>query len=198
MLAGAMESATLKEMSSWRNRFKEYFAHKKLLIYDPVDQEVCKVDCEAKDQHEQLTILKREKRNKEFFKVLWKIWFGQMPVNSDLVDVLKKIRLDKHAYGNNTEDMNAWGDAEAVVRSDFIVVYLPDSSKTVGTYYEVCLALLFNIPIYLIIPDVVPKDESEIELERINSCLLFALQLSGGRLFGDLEGCMKYVRRKYF
>jgi len=189
-LAGAMEAATLKEMSSWRNQFKEFFSSKNLLIYDPVDQETEKVDCEAKDQHQLLEVLKKEKRNKEFFEVMWKIWFGNIPINTKIVDVFKTIRLNKLTFGNNPEDKNNWGDFEAVLRSDFIVVYLPDSHKTVGTYYEVAIALMFDIPIYLIVPDN--------DYEQINSCLLFAIHLSNGRFFEDLDNCMNYIKRKYF
>jgi hypothetical protein len=82
-----------------------------------------------------------------------------------------------------------WGDYEAVVRSDFIIVHLPKDVKTTGTILEMEICYLFGIPIYLILPTC-SKTEA-------NSTLIDITMKSGGEVFYNVGECCKFVREKY-
>jgi hypothetical protein len=188
-LAGAIEHATAKEMKTWREEIKDKLPSQDLLIYDPVAQESYKVGKASKDQVEYIKGLKQGGHWDKFFEEMWKIWFGSISQNTDIMQLLTNLRMRKHIDGNKPEDLQYWGDAEAVVRSDFIVVYLPKATKTIGTIYEVMLAFLFRIPIYLIVPDA-SKTET-------NSSLLFGIQISGGKVFYSVGECVKYIKEEH-
>ena len=189
-LAGAIEILSTKEMSSWRNYVKEQFKDKDIFFYDPVFQESLKVDTSCGSHNKVLANLKKEGNYKEFLDHMWSIWAQNLPRTEPLVNILNHIRADKYLSGNTLEKMNRSADFEAVIRSDFIFVFLPKDTKTIGTIFEVCVAMLFNIPVYLVVPD----DEKE----NINSSLLFAVQASHGRFFTSLDECINYIKRKYF
>jgi len=191
-LAGAIEHVTEAEMKSWRDQITEKLESPDLLIYDPVTQESSKVGKQSGQQIEYIKGLKRAGKWNLFFTEMWKIWYGQIGENTDLIDLLTALRMRKHIDGNRHEDIKYWGDSEAVVRSDFIIVYMPKAVKTVGTIFEVVFAFLFRIPIYLILPDC-PKTET-------NSSLLFGNQIANnGKLitFYKTEDCIKYIQEKY-
>jgi len=82
-----------------------------------------------------------------------------------------------------------WGDYEATVRSDFIIAYYPKEIRTVGTLNEIHTCYLFNIPVYLILPDH-PKTEC-------NSTLIDETIDSGGEIFYSVFDCVKYIKEKY-
>lgn len=82
-----------------------------------------------------------------------------------------------------------WADYEATVRSDFIIVYYPKEIKTVGTLNEVHTCYLFNIPIYLILPDH-PKTEA-------NSTLINEVMESKGEIFYSINECCNFIKEKY-
>jgi len=82
-----------------------------------------------------------------------------------------------------------WGDYEATVRSDFIITYYPKDIRTVGTLNEVHTCYLFNIPIYLILPDH-PKTEE-------NSTLIDEVMKSGGEIFYSIKECCDFIKEKY-
>ena len=187
-LAGAIESASKNEALTWREKVRTELDSPKLLIYDPILQESEKVGKEAMEHVNYITGLKRAGHHDIFLKEMWKIWFGNISKNSDFVEVLKILRARKHVDGNYVEEISCWGDFEAVVRSDFCIVYLPSTTKTIGTIYEVLTAMLFRIPIYLIIDT--PKTHT-------NSSLLFAVLLSGGETFYNLNDCISFVKDKY-
>jgi len=191
-LAGAIEHVSNKEMKDWRDEFKEKLNSPDLLIYDPVAQESEKVGKPSGQQCEYIKGLKRAGRWDLYFLEMWKIWFGKISNNSDIIQLLTNLRMRKHIDGNIKSEINAWGDAEAVVRSDFIIVYMPKDIKTVGTIFEVVFAFLFRIPIYLILPDG-NKTEA-------NSSLLFGNQISNnGNLivFYNLNECIQYIKDIY-
>lgn len=188
-LAGAIEHVSSKEMKSWRGEIKEKLNSKYLLIYDPITQESYKVGKPSKEQVDYIKGLKQGGHWDKFFVEMWKIWFGAISPNQDLTQLLTSLRMKKHVEGNTKEDIKYWGDAEAVVRSDFIVVYLPKDVKTIGTIYEIVLAFLFKIPIYLIVPNA-PKTET-------NSSLLFGIQVSGGQVFYTINECIRFIIEKY-
>jgi hypothetical protein len=191
-LAGAIEAVSKEEMKSWRSEISEKLKSPDLLIYDPVAQEAGKVGKESSNQVEYITGLKKAGRYDLFYEEMWKIWFGNISKNTDIIQLLTNLRMRKHIDGNRDTEIKAWGDAEAVVRSDFVLVYMPKDIKTVGTIYEVVFAFLFRIPIYLILPDTSKTDT--------NSSLLFGNQIANNGeviAFYSINECVKFIKEKY-
>ena len=187
--AGAIESVSAKEMKNWREEIKEYISCPDVLVYDPVEQESQKVGKPSIETVRYISGLKQSGHYDLFYTEMWKIWFGNINFNTDLMHLLVALRMKKHIDGNRPRDLKFWGDAEAVVRSDFVIVYLPKDTKTVGTIYEIVFAFLFSIPVYLILPDVSKTDT--------NSSLLFGVQLSGGEVFYSIKECCDFIKNKY-
>jgi hypothetical protein len=191
-LAGPIEHTTSKGMSEWRNDITKKLTDPELLIYDPVVQESKKVGNDSMDQLNHLMDLKKENKWSEFFNEMWKIWFGNINNNTDIIQLLTNLRMRKHIDGNSQEVIKYWGDSEAVVRSDFIVVSIPKDVKAVGTIFEVTMAWMYRIPIYLILPD-----STNIEA---NASLLFGVQISNnGKLntFSCVDDCVKQIKSDY-
>lgn len=82
-----------------------------------------------------------------------------------------------------------WGDYEAVVRSDFIIAYLPKDVKTIGTLFEIHAAYLLGIPVFLILPDQTKT--------AANSTLVDAVLKSGGDVFYNISDTVKSIKEKY-
>jgi hypothetical protein len=189
-LAGAIEAVSTKEMKTWRKEISEKLNSPDLGIYDPVDQESNKVGKESGKQVEYITGLKQGGHWEIFGEEMSKIWWGK-------IDTMKldKIRLLIYLYekarleGNYLTDFQFWGDYEATVRSDFIITYYPKDIRTVGTLNEVHTCYLFNIPIYLILPDH-PKTEE-------NSTLIDEVMKSGGEIFYSINECINFIKDKY-
>lgn len=192
-LAGAMENVSSKEMTDFREEIKEKLNHPDLFIYNPVDQEHQKVMKGADSHIEHIRGLKRAGKKEIFYDKMWKIWFGSIEKNTDLLSLFTNLRMRKHIDGNYTDETHNWGDFEAVIRSDFIIVHLPKSVKSVGSIYEVMTAFLFRIPIYLIVNDA-PATE-------VNSSLLFGTQISNGdnnfKIFRSINDCIKEIKDVY-
>jgi hypothetical protein len=191
-LAGAIEHVSNKEMKSWREELTEKLKSPDLLIYDPVAQESSKVGKASGEQVEYIKGLKRGGKWDLFYNEMWKIWFGAIGQNTDIIQLLTNLRMRKHIDGNRQDEMQYWGDSEAVVRSDFIIVYMPKAVKTVGTIFEVVFAFLFRIPIYLILPDEKNTDA--------NSSLLFGNMISNNgecKSFYSVNECVKYIKETY-
>jgi hypothetical protein len=192
-LAGGMENVNAKEMVSFRDEIKEKLDHPDLFIYNPVDQESQKVEKGAESHIEHIKGLKRAGKKEIFYEKMWKIWFGNIEKNTDLLSLFNNLRMRKHIDGNYRDEIHNWGDFEAVIRSDFLIVHLPKAVKSVGTIYEVMTAFLFRIPIYLIVNDA-PATE-------VNSSLLFGTQISNGRnkfrIFRSINECVKEIRETY-
>jgi len=192
-LAGAIEHVSNKEMKDWRDEFKEKLNSPDLLIYDPVTQEASKVGKSSGKQVEYITGLKRSGNWKLFYDEMWKIWFGGIAKNTDIMQLLNNLRMRKYIDGNTEEDLKYWGDAEAVVRADFIIIYMPKNVKTVGTIWEEVFAMLFRIPIYLILPDC-SKTEA-------NSTLIFGDQIANNGnepiTFYSINECVKYIKENH-
>jgi hypothetical protein len=188
--AGSIESATIKEMKSWRAEVREELMSPDLGIYDPVEQESFKVGRESKHHVEYIAGLKQGGHWDIFRVEMGKVWWGSLDIKK-----LDKIRLLIYLYekarleGNYLTDFRFWGDYEAVVRSDFIIVNMPKDIKTVGTMFEVQICYLFGIPIYLILPDSSKTDA--------NSTLIDAVMESGGEIFYSVSEACKYIREKY-
>jgi hypothetical protein len=188
--AGAIESVSSKEMKSWRAEIREKLNSPDLGIYDPVEQESGKVGKESGKQVEYITGLKQSGHWDIFAEEMEKIWWGKIDTKK-----LDRIRLLIYLYekarleGNYLTDFRYWGDYEAVVRSDFIITYLPKDTKTVGTLLEVHICYLFGIPIYLILPDH-PKTEA-------NSTLIDVVMKSGGEIFYSINEACDFIKNKY-
>jgi hypothetical protein len=188
--AGAIESVSNKEMKGWRAEIREKLTSPDLGIYDPVEQESQKVGKESGKQVEYITGLKQAGLWDKFNEEMEKIWWGKIDTKK-----LDRIRLLIYLYekarleGNYTTDFKYWGDYEAVVRSDFIITYLPKDTKTTGTILEVHICYLFGIPVYLILPDH-PKTEA-------NSTLIDIVMKSGGQIFYSINECTNFIRDKY-
>lgn len=188
--AGAIEAASNKEMKSWRKEVAERLASPDLGIYDPVEQESNKVGKESGKQVEYIAGLKQGGHWEKFAEEMESIWWGRIDTKK-----LDRIRLLIYLYekarleGNYLTDFQFWGDYEAVVRSDFIVTYLPKDTKTVGTLLEVHICYLFGIPVYLILPDCSKTDA--------NSTLIDTVMKSGGEVFYSIGEACKFIREKY-
>ena len=188
--AGAIESASTKEMKSWRAEIREKLDSPDLGIYDPVEQESNKVGRESKNHVEYIAGLKQGGHWDIFSSEMGKIWWGSLNINK-----IDKIRLLIYLYeksrleGNYLTDFKYWGDYEAVVRSDFIITYMPRDIKTVGTICEVQICYLFGIPVYLILPDASKTDA--------NSTLIDMTMESGGSIFYSVSECTNFIREKY-
>jgi len=188
--AGAIEFASSKEMKSWRKEVAEKLSSPDLGIYDPVEQEANKVGKESGKQVEYISGLKQSGNWTKFSEQINFIWWGKIDV-----DKIDKIRLLIYLYekarleGNYLTDFQFWADYEAVVRSDFIIAYWPKDVKTVGTILEVHVCYLFNIKIYLILPD-----HSKTEA---NSTLIDMVMKSGGEIFYSINECCDFIRDKY-
>lgn len=192
-LAGGMESVSKEDMINFRTEIIEKLKHQDLFIYNPVDQEASKVDKGATSHIDYIRGLKRAGHKEKFFDEMWKIWFGGIEQNTDLIHLFINLRMRKHIDGNYEDEAKQWGDFEAVIRSDFIIVHFPTTVKSVGTIFEIMTAFLFRIPIYLIVPDA-PATE-------VNSSMLFGTQISNGKenfkIFRSINDCVKVIKEEY-
>ena len=192
-LAGGIENCSKDEALNFREQLRTELAHADLLIYDPIQQEAIKVGKESYHQVEYIKGLKRGGYKEIFYDEMWKIWFGTIAQNTELIPLLTHLRMKKHVEGNRRSAICSWGDAEAVVRSDFIIVHLPNAVRSIGTIYEVVFAFLFRIPIYLIVPDAPATD--------VNSSLLFGTQISNGkspfRIYRSINECVKAIKEDF-
>lgn len=191
-LAGPMESLSTNEMSVWRNEITDLLKLHDVLIYDPVAEEARKMGKDPDKQIEYIKGLKQGGHWSKFYDEMWRIWFGDIDQNTDIIQLLTHIRMKKHIEGDSDSLFKHMGDAEAVIRSDFIIVNVPKDVNMVGTIYEVMIAFLFRIPIYLILPDS--------NNTNTNSSLLFGTQISNnGKLksFCKIKDCYSQICKDY-
>jgi hypothetical protein len=187
--AGGIEHCSNKEMKSWREEIAERLVSPDLTIYDPVKMEAEKVGKPSGEQVEYIKGLKQGGHWNKFYEEMHKIWMSNISPNQDLLGVFNQMRLNKYMVGVYEEDLKKMGDYQAVLVSDFIIVYMPKDIKTIGTIFEIVIAFLFNIPIYLILPDS-SKTEA-------NSSLLYGVMLSKGETFYNINEACKFIREKY-
>lgn len=189
-LAGAIEAVSNKEMKSWRDEIEEKLSSPDLGIYNPVEQEANKVGKESGKQVEYITGLKQGGHWEIFTEEMRKIWWGKIDTTKlDKIRLLIYLQEKARLEGNYLTDFPYWADYEATVRSDFIIVYFPKDVKTVGTLNEIHICYLFNIPIYLILPDH-PKTEA-------NSTLINEVMESKGEIFYSINECVNFIKEKY-
>lgn len=189
-VAGPIEAIKKKStVENARDKIYNALDCEELGIYDPIKMEADKVGKSSKDQCSYIKGLKRAGHWNKFHEEMWKIWFGEVSENNDIIEVLKILRMRKPVDGNYREEMRLWGDFEAVVRSDFLIAHLPNK-KTVGTHWEILVAALFRIPVYLILPETTKTEE--------NSTLLFGVEkLSQGKIFYSIKEGTDFIKEKY-
>lgn len=186
-LAGFIESSP-KDASGWRNEIAKSLVHPDLIIYDPVEREAQKTLRKSVEHVDYVVGLKKAGKWEKFIEEMNKIWLGNIHPTHDLIDVFKLLRYRKIIDGNTKNELDVWADYEAVIRSDFIVAFMKKETKTVGTIIEIFLAMLFKIPVYLILD--APKIET-------NSTLLMMVLYSNGEIFYSANDCLKFIKEKY-
>lgn len=186
-LAGFIE-ANPKDADSWRNEITKKLDSPNLMIYDPVQRESQKTGKPAGEHVEYVIGLKKSGNWEKFIGEMNRIWLGNIHPTHDLIDVFKLLRYRKIIDGNSKSELDFWADYEAVIRSDFVIASMKKDIPTVGTIVEIFLAMLFKIPVYLILDT--PKTET-------NSTLLMMVLYSGGEIFYNLNEATKFIIEKY-
>ena len=187
-LAGYIEASPDTALN-WRDvAYKELQDSTKLLVYDPMRQEASKTGKDATNHVQYCVGLKKAGKYDLFDKEFDKIWLGEIKRTADLPRLFKLLQDRAYVDGNKEHEMRAWGDYEAVARSDFIIAYMKKDIQTVGTIGEIFEAMMLNIPVYLIIDT--PKTET-------NSTLLYWVRYSNGEIFYKLDDCLKFIKEKY-
>lgn len=187
--AGAIEAVTSKEMSSWRNEVTEKLQSPDCYAYDPVAQESQKVGKPSGEQVKYITGLKQGGHWKLFLEAMHKIWFADVLPDENYIELFRAMRAKSLLEGNYIEDLPTYGDYEAVCRSKWIILYWLKGTSTVGTIYELFLAMLLRIPVYLILPNMTKTE--------CNSSLLYGVMLSGGDIYYSIPEMCKAIREKY-
>jgi len=173
-----------------RQEITEKLASPDLGIYDPVSQEANKVGKEAGKQVDYISGLKQGGHWDIFSEEMNKIWWGKIDTTKlDKIRLLIYLQEKARLEGNYLTDFCFWADYEATVRSDFVICYFPKDVKTVGTLNELHICYLFNIPIYLILPDC-SKTEA-------NSTLINEVIESKGEIFYSIKECIDFIKNKY-
>ena len=186
-LAGFIEANT-KEANAWRDEISKKLDCMELAIYDPVQRESQKTGKPAGEHVNYVVGLKKSGNWEKFIKEMNKIWLGNIHSTFDLIEVFKLLRYRKIIDGNTKPELDYWADYEAVIRSDFVIANMNKEIQTVGTIIEIFLAMLFKIPVYLILDT--PKSET-------NSTLLMMVLYSGGEIFYTLNEATKFIIEKY-
>lgn len=191
-LAAAIEHNPIakQEKEDWKKLIKEKLNFPYIGIYDPVEREAQKL---GKKKGETVEYTKRLKQGgvwNQFLIEMEKIWWGKIDSKrGDKIELIRILRNRSLVDGNYKEELNYWGDEEAVIRSNFIFAYMEKDVKTVGTIREIDRCYLLNIPVYLILPD-----QSKTEA---NSTLLEMVLNSGGDVFYSTKDAIKFVNEKY-
>lgn len=173
----------------WKTDIKEGLKHSLVAVYDPVEREAQKTGKKSGEHVGYVVGLKQGGHWSRFILEMKKIWWGRINPKGHKVDIMKQLRNRFLVDGNELRDLDFWGDIEAVLRSDFIVVYMEKEVKTVGTIREITYAEMFDIPIFLILPD-----QSKTEA---NSTLLEMVINSGGDIYYNVKDVIKTIQEKY-
>jgi len=183
-LAGPIEEDDSPE--DWRKLIKEAIDSNDVFIYCPIEQEASKVGKNSKDYIKYISGLKRAGKKDRFMEEMNRIWLGNVQASKpDLLELLKLFKYRKLIDGNKKTDDLLWGDYQGVARSDFIIAYIKKNVRTIGTIGEIFLAVILNIPIYLIIDQ--PKTEC-------NSTLIYWTLWTNGRVFYNVNDCIKFIK----
>lgn len=175
-----------------KDLIKKELGHPLFGIYDPVEREGQKSGHDCKSANEYIKNLKRAGHLERFDEEMDKIWWGEITPEYDKVEIMRAVRNDYLRFGNTIDDLNHWADYQAVLRSTFIIAYMEKAVKTIGTIKEIHTAYLFNIPVYLLLPDDTVTEA--------NSSLVNMVRQSGGAIFSG-SNCTKeliaHIKNKY-
>ena len=170
----------------WTNRLYKKLDLTKINFYDPQYEEQRKT---GKSLIEDINLTHNYFINKDYNKLqktmdtVW--WAKKAPKNK--IQYLYKLKQNINK--------NKWGDIGGVINSDFIIAYLPPNCKTVGAHYEMFLAYLFNIPIYLIMPGV--KYKTRLMKSKLFNKSQFMVVNSAGGWFWTIKDCINFIKKKY-
>jgi len=175
---------------NWVKEIKKQFDRRKIYIYDAADMEAIKTDRDLNSHIDDTHVLFINKNYKKLEEEMNLIWYGNKECPNPILYWFGQV------YNSITGNPNDWGDYEAVLKSDFIIARIPYGSLTVGTYFEIFTAMLFQIPVYLIIPDLKYKSRIN-KSQAFNKTLFKAIVNSGGKWFWDVDNCIKYIKKEY-
>jgi len=188
--ASAIEhNSNILESENWKEIIKKELSFPDIGIYNPTERETQKTGKTVEENIKYISNLKRSGHYKEFHDIMTHIWWGGVNDSVNRVETMTLLRSRFLIDGNSRADLNYFGDYEAVLRSDFIIAYKEKNVKTIGTICEIHICYLFNIPVYLILPDQT-KTEA-------NSTLIDLVIKSGGNVFYDVNSCVKYIKEIY-
>jgi hypothetical protein len=177
------------KQEDWKDVIKKELVHPLIAIYDPVEREAQKTGKKSGEHVGYVVGLKQGGHWEKFLYEMKKIWWGRINPRGHKVDIMKQLRNRFLIDGNELRDLDFWGDIEAVLRSDFICVYMEKNVKTIGTVREITYAEMFDIPIYLILPDTTKAEA--------NSTLLEMVINSGGSICYSAKDVTKIIKQKY-
>lgn len=183
------EFKTDNPSEDWKVKVKKELNNSLIGIYDPVERESQKTNKQSGQTCEYIKSLKRSGHWEQFHAEMKKIWWGRIIASGIKIFIMWTIRQRFLIDGNEIRDLDYWGDYEAVLRSNFIIAYKEKNVKTVGTICEIHTCYLFNIPVYLILPDQTKTEE--------NSTLVDMVHDSGGEIFYSINDCIFFIKNKY-
>ena len=173
----------------WKQLIKQELGHPTIGIYDPIEMESLKTGKTSDKTCDYISNLKRAGHIDQFKEEMTKIWWGNIRPFKNKIKILEELQRRGQIDGNYREEMLSWGDNEAVVRSDFIIAYIEKDVATIGTIKEIHLCYLFNIPVYLILPDQTKTNA--------NSTLLDMVLDTKGEVFYNTKDCVSFIKEKY-
>ena len=170
-LVGAMECTADKDFGKgWRDVLKPKLEEYGIYVFDPTREEKEKVGVDTKEFHKKLMGWKASGNWDIYTREMDKIWRGRTYLDEE-----GKLR-------------HLPGDKDYVDQSDFITAHVNSNDRPCGTYVEIGMAWLFNIPIYLITDS--PKTE-------LNGSLLYFVLNSGGEVFRSTNEYLEYIIKEY-
>lgn len=174
---------------SWIKSIHELGSLPEMGMFDPVEREAQKTGTCCGDTGKYIHGVKQGGHWGQFHDIMDSIWFDSANTDGNLIRILLHWRDRFILDGNTKEDLDKFGDYQAVVRSNFIFAYMEKNVKTVGTLFEIQIAFLLRIPVYLILPDQTVTEA--------NSTLIHAVKKSGGDIFYNSKQAVDFVKNKY-
>lgn len=186
-LAGFIESKP-QGASGWREEIFQKLDSPDLLVYCPIKYEQKKTGLPAGEHIKYVIGLKQGGHISHFNEQMNKIWWGSVRPGISRYEVIQLFKYRSLIDGNTENDLDMWGDFEAVARSNFIIVNYNKNIPTWGTPAEAVIAFFLNIPIYVI---------SNVSKTEMNSSLFWWVNETNGEVFRDINDCVKHIREKY-
>lgn len=180
-LIGAMSQTQANDNGAgWRNIItKELILRldknqNPLYIFNPCEQEQCKVSLNPKEFHQQIKQWIKEGKKEEVANGSRSIWFGKTLIEAD-----KKGKFQlKHLPG----------DYDYVENSTFLICKIEPKDQPAGTYFEAGYAMKLGIPIYVLQTQPI-GDYKESFIGWVYG--------SGGDFFETQEKLLQFLDKKY-